>query len=147
MVRLRDPSTWQLRRTLDDTDEVSCLAFAPDSNTLACGNRAGIIRLWDVGRGQERAVLRGHVKEIFGLAFSPDGLTLASAGEDKTVRLWQTSTGEELLLLEGHTARVNAVAFARDGRTLASASHDGAIKLWRADSHDADEPVSDRKEP
>jgi len=146
-VRLRDPSTWQLRRTLDDTDEVSCLAFAPDSNTLACGNRAGIIRLWDVGRGQERAVLRGHVKEIFGLAFSPDGLTLASAGEDKTVRLWQTSTGEELLLLEGHTARVNAVAFARDGRTLASASHDGAIKLWRADSHDADEPVSDRKEP
>jgi WD40 repeat protein/serine/threonine protein kinase len=131
-VRLWDTASWQLRRSLDDVDQVLCLAFAPDGKTLACGNEVGVVRLWEVATGREAAVLRGHVKQVYALAFAPDGRTLATAGDGKTVRLWQTSTGEELLVLKGHATRVNAVAFAPDGRTLASASHDGAVKLWRA---------------
>jgi WD40 repeat protein len=107
------------------------VAFAPDGKTLAAGNRAGDVVLWDLAT-REKRVLKGHKDVVRSVAFSPDGKTLASGAQDNTIRLWEPTLGLELLTLTGHANWVNGVAFSPDGQTLASACHDGSVKLWRA---------------
>jgi WD40 repeat protein len=95
--------------------------------------------LWDAQTGQERAVLKEHIRSTWSVVFSPDGRMLAVGGrtwdaenkrEVETVRLWDATTGQERALFKGHTGHVESVAFGGDGKTLASGGSDGAVRLW-----------------
>ena len=117
------------------TERVQCVAFSPDSKTLASGSLDGTIILWHIQPAEDRVaeqlvVLQGHKGMIGSVAFSPDGNTLASGGWDTTVRLWDVAEQKQVGLLEGHSQRVNSVAFSPDGKTLASGSLDKKIRLW-----------------
>ena len=111
------------------TDNVTALAFSPDSRTLATGSFDDTIRLWDVETDAHKFTLTGHTGYIESVAFSPDGNTLASASRDGTVRLWDTISGAHKSTLIGYT---NTVAFSPDGKTLASAGglNHKDIQLW-----------------
>jgi WD40 repeat protein len=118
---------WHFR---DNPREMTSLAFSPDGKSLAAGDTAGSVRLWDVGSGEPRCELKGQFFGVKSIAFSPKGEILASACIDRTIRLWDLSSGRELRQLKGHNMDVLAVAFARDGKTLASGSFDRTIRLW-----------------
>ncbi len=79
------------------------IAFSPDDQLLAGGERSGLVRLWRVGDGAELAVLDGHDERAQAVVFSPDGTRLASGSWDETVRLW------DLTALERSPASVVAV--------------------------------------
>ncbi len=115
---------------LDMTD----WAFSSDGQTLAIVGWEGLVHLWDIPSGTERAVLRGEsmgrVFPVYDLDFSPDGQTLAVAGDDHLVRLWDVRTGRELSTLTGHENSVLSVAFSPDGALLASSDQDGAVIIW-----------------
>jgi hypothetical protein len=84
----------------------------------ACGPDGGIVRLFDVSSGRERATLE-HAWTARSVAFSPDGKLLASGGGG-TVRLWELATDKARTLFKVEPDRdVSCVAFAPDGRTLA----------------------------
>jgi WD40 repeat protein len=108
------------------------LAFNPGGALLASGATGRVIRVWDVDRRAEVAVLRGHQDEVRDVAFSPDGRWLASVADqgDPVVRIWDVARWEEAQALEGHTAGGYAVAFNRDGTLLASGATDGTVRLW-----------------
>ena len=53
--------------------------FSPDGKTLATGDAAGSVKLWDFATGQMRGQLRVGVGVVMSLRFSPDGQTLATA--------------------------------------------------------------------
>jgi WD40 repeat protein len=77
--RVWDVATGKERPIKPGSDWVGCLAFAPDSQTLAVASDHGQVQLWDVTTGQQEATLRGDDSVVVGsLAFSPDGKTLAA---------------------------------------------------------------------
>ena len=106
------------------------VAFSPDGKTLATGSYDGVLKLWDIETGKEKASVQPHKHWITALVFSPDGKLLASASEDMTAKLLDPNTGAEVKALAGHTGSVNGIAFSPDGATVATASGDKTAQLW-----------------
>ncbi len=125
------PDSAELSGTLEGHNaDVTAVAFAPNSRTLASVGFDRNVRLWDVQTRQNLATLAGHAELISSLVFSPDGRVLATASYDNTVKLWDVQTRQELATLRGHTSPISAVAFSPDGRIMASASYDNTVRLW-----------------
>ena len=58
------------------TAAVSCIAISPDGLTLATGDDAGLVRLWNMTNGQLKDARKGSLSPIWDLAFSPNGRIL-----------------------------------------------------------------------
>jgi WD40 repeat protein len=69
-------------------------AFSPEGRWAARGH-GEVIKVWDVGNGQERWELTGHTAAVKSVQFLPDGRSLISGGSDGAVRLWNLQTGKE----------------------------------------------------
>lgn len=120
---------------------VSCVAISPDGKTVAIGGSApsrtpgglneGVIKLYDISTGREKATLWQTGKEGSGdtsnfvgsLVFSPDGKFLVG-GDQLGYRLWDVSTGKELMFLRDGFGYTGA-AFSPDGKTLAVPANGG----------------------
>src|SRR5262249_43981242 len=94
-------------------------------------------RLWDLGSGKQRAILKGHLQAVLAVAFSPDGKTLVTGGNDRKVKLWNVATEQEVGTLELLRGGCRGVRFSPDGRNLAVASFldpEPYIWLWQVPS-------------
>ncbi|MBD0371838.1 MAG: WD40 repeat domain-containing protein [Pyrinomonadaceae bacterium] len=82
------------------------VAFSPDDNIVATGQRDGPALLWQwrgetPQGGRKPQELLGHVgtnSMIWALAFSPDGKLLATVSQDKTARIWNLQRIDRNLL-------------------------------------------------
>ncbi len=113
---------------------VMSVAFSPDGETLATGNKDDSIRLLDAETGEQELIISGfmpdgHNGDVTSVAFSPDGSTLASGSEDHSVRLWDAETGEFKRTIQAHTSHVTSVV-SPDGATLAIGIGEKTIRLW-----------------
>jgi WD40 repeat protein len=121
-------------------DSTNGVAFGPDGDTLAAGNQAGEVVVWN--RGQRR-IWNPQQGAILGVAFSPDGHMLAAGTADGAVVLWDTGSREPIpsgvppscsgtpqptCTLDAG-ALVHGVAFSPDGRSLAAGTDSGTV-LW-----------------
>lgn len=120
-IRLWDPVTGGLIRTLGPTVPVTGMAFSPDVRVLATGHMDGFVRLWDPVSGAELGALAGAarqkvrslVAERSAVVFRPDGLLLDIAG-----RYWNVTTRQVV----GSFVEAGTKVFSPDGRLLATAS-------------------------
>lgn len=112
------------------TSWINSLVFSPNGALMASTSKDKTIRLWDMARLREAAVLTGHSDEVTGVAFSPDGRLIASTSKDKTIRLWDLASQQTIATLHGHSSWANAVLFSPDGALLVTASGDSTIKFW-----------------
>jgi WD40 repeat protein len=74
------------------------LAWSPDGRRLAAAGEYGLVRLWDVAKGEPLALYRGHQEAVTAIAWSPDGTRLASAGNDATVQIWAPEQADQVAL-------------------------------------------------
>lgn len=129
---------WKTResvRPCENRTSATCIAFSPDSRTIAIASSDGSVRLWDVATTAVRRTLNGHQQGVRRVAFSPDGRWLASAGQDNTLRVWNIESGRQAARLDVTTAKINAVVFSPDGSLLAAGGGDflrsGEVRIWR----------------
>jgi WD40 repeat protein len=107
---------------------VAAVAFSADGTLLASGGKGGLVKLWDLPDGREKATLQEHRGEVTGLAFSPDGKTLATASADQSVILWEVAAAAVRSRLSfGDT--VLSVAFA-DAGSLIACTAEGECGIW-----------------
>src|SRR5262249_40596754 len=112
-------------------EHILCLAFSPDSKTLATGHLQ-TFHVWELGTGKWVDRFEGSSDRVDGVAFSGDGKTLATIGEN-TIRLWDAAIGKEIRTPgEGHKGPVRALTFLGKGSTLVSASGDHTLRHWDA---------------
>jgi tetratricopeptide (TPR) repeat protein len=110
----------------------TCLAFSPNSETLAVGCWNNDVRIVAVKTGELKQRLRGHAGAITSLAFSRDGRTLVSGSEDGTLRLWDSRAGDLRSTFTGHGGPVMSVAISPGGAAVASCSLDQTVRVWPA---------------
>jgi WD40 repeat protein len=118
----------------------TCLAFAPDSVTVATGGclpeRGGsgwTVCFWDTQTGISRpAFPAGHPFDadltFVNLAWSPDGRLLAGLCLDE-LRVWVADGSEVLHRSRSNAGLLHALAFSPDGRLLATGGNDQVVTL------------------
>jgi WD40 repeat protein len=123
-ITLWTSSTGERRLTFANyKDVVSCLAFSPDSKTLAVGSSGGRLALLDIDTGKERIFFAGRAGRVSSLSFSFDGNVLVSvvhADEDKElleVCRWDVPRGESRDTFTAGAAE--PVALSSEGGSLA----------------------------
>jgi WD40 repeat protein len=112
------------------SDTASSVAFTPDGQWLASVSWTGVVRLWNLTRHREAAVLR-HPRDVGWkqVVFSADGRALIVAST-QSIQIWNLAGTEEKLVLAGHPRGVPGITFSPDGKLLASCGKDRAVRLW-----------------
>jgi WD40 repeat protein len=66
---------------------------------LVSGGSDGMLRWWDVERGECVRMREAHQGTVQSLKVSPDGRSLASCGDDGAINVWELQSGEHLRTL------------------------------------------------
>ncbi|GIK62399.1 MAG: hypothetical protein BroJett018_01930 [Chloroflexota bacterium] len=116
----------------EQSETIWSIALSPDGTTLAIGNAAGEIKLFDAASGEPRAIAfsEGHTNLVRSLIFNANGTQLLSGSADNNVILWDATTGAKIREFRGHTGAVESAALNGDGSFMLSAGDDGTIRLW-----------------
>lgn len=105
------------------------IALDADARTLAVALDRPV-RIYDLEKKRERAVLKGHTGRVEAVALSPDGSTVATGSWDQTVRLWDAHSGREKAHFHWQLGKVFSLAFAPDGLRLAAGTETGRVIVW-----------------
>lgn len=83
--------------------------------------------LWDLRRGEARAVLRLHEGAVNAVAALGED-RFATGGEDGRIAIWRVGATEPETVGLAHSGPIAGLALSRTGEVLASASWDGTIR-------------------
>ncbi|MGP8234921.1 MAG: protein kinase domain-containing protein, partial [Limisphaerales bacterium] len=125
------------------TNEITFVAFSPDSQRIATASSDGTAKVWDAASGrnlltidvdlpQMSAVNMGTPITCTSVAFSPDGQRIVIGSADKMPQVWDVASGRELLTLKGDVRGITSVAFSPDGQQIVTGGRDKTAKVWDA---------------
>lgn len=102
----------EMKRLRREGDNFETAKEKAEKNLDVCAT----IHLWNVMKGEDQFVLKGHTGKVDKLAFSPNGKILASISlNDSIVRLWDMKTGKKQKFFK---ANARSFAFSPDGEAL-----------------------------
>src|SRR5262249_53307577 len=84
-------STAKINPIRPPLSQVNGLAYDPAGTHVAAACGDGMVRIWDLGTGQETRAFKAH-RTAKSLAYSPDGKHLATSGHDTGVKIWNLAT-------------------------------------------------------
>nr|GAT49021.1 WD40 repeat-like protein [Mycena chlorophos] len=115
--------------------EVASVSLSSNGKKIISGStNNNIVRIWNIGIGEQEQQLKGHSGSVNAVAFSHDGFKAISGSNDKTVRIWNMETSRQELMMKGHGDRVTSVAFSPRGSKAISGSLDTTVCIWNTET-------------
>lgn len=105
-------------------EEVVSVAFSPDGEYLATGEKLGNVKVWRIREGKVKFELPGSY-----VSFSPDGKLLGVAG-NSGIYLYDASNGKLLRTIDNKKPFFS-VQFSPDSRLIAGGASYGFYFVWR----------------
>jgi WD40 repeat protein len=133
-VRLFDPRTGRLVRSIDQRGAIATIDFSRNGRLLATAGADRTARVWRLDPPGLVHELRRHTGRVTDVAFSPRGTQVATASTDATGLVWNVARGNLRSNLLGHRNYVNTARFSSDGDSVITASRDGTARVWAAQS-------------
>lgn len=137
LSQVDEPLIWTLT---GHPSGVNCVAIAPDGQTAVSGSgsrweKGTVLKIWDLGVGQEIASIEGPFNGFKAVAITLDGRHAVTGCGDGTVRIWDLEQGGALVhSMKEHRSDVKDVAVTPDGRWAVSCSDETAqsenLLLW-----------------
>ncbi|KAJ6140415.1 hypothetical protein N7470_010420 [Penicillium chermesinum] len=116
-------------------DQISFLAFSPDTSLLAAGDFRGRILVYKVADGSlvtDRWT--AHTARITSIAWNPTGTHVLSGSLDTNIFVWSLANpGDWVEMKNAHKEGVNGVAWVEGSSKFASAGADAAVKVWKVE--------------
>jgi len=106
------------------------LAFSPDGNYFATGERGPKASLWKIPSWELEKTFDGHKYWVSHVAFSPNGKYLATGSADE-LTLWNIAKGKKIKSAIAAGQGLTSVVFSPDGKVIATTSTDNTVKLWK----------------
>jgi Prp8 binding protein len=134
---------WDIRQrnataTLNNTFQITTVAFNDTSDQLFSAGIDNDIKAWDLRQNAMLHTMKGHSDTVTGLSLSPNGYYLLSNCMDNTVRVWDVRpfapTDRQLKVFQGHQHNFEKnllrCAWSPDGRRIAAGSSDRSVYVW-----------------
>jgi WD40 repeat protein len=129
-VKLWEPRTGALLRTLEHVQQVNVVAVSPNQRQLAAWIAEGTVAIWDVETGVQMGTIRVDGALPAALQFLSDDILLAG-GTDGRVRVIQTEHPMAIVTVLGpHPNLLSALATTSSNRRVASLDASGNLLLW-----------------
>jgi WD40 repeat protein len=111
---------------------ILCADFFPDGRRVVSGGADKTIRIWDIRKGEQLALLQGHTDAVVAVLvlWAADGRQLLSVSADGTLRLWDVETAKEVKKFGGHEGKITCAAVSRDGSQALTGGADKTVRLW-----------------
>jgi WD40 repeat protein len=110
----------------------TCIAFWPQSESLALGTDSGLVVVWNLAVGRIAHELRGHTQRVLDVAYEAGGETLLTCGRDRQVCCWRVASGELLHTFAAGQAPVHRLAPTASAEFVLLGST--ALRLMRRDT-------------
>ena len=109
----------------------SCKARFSDDGALLMAVAAGNgLKLWNLKRLEEVAVLPNPGANPWALCFGMNDQAAAVGNEDGTVEVWDLLRKERVANWKAHRGMVTGITFLPEGKRLVTVSMDSTAKLW-----------------
>jgi WD40 repeat protein len=131
-ITLLDISGKVLRTLSGHTEDIDALAFSPDGQLLASGDRDGTVKIWSASDGKVLRTLSQFRARPVALSFSSDARSLAVALYKGGIAVWDVETGKQLAAPRGvliQTLRAG-LSFSQDNKLLL-ADLTAGLRIWQ----------------
>jgi len=146
-IFIYDVATGRRIQTLEQTDDISSVAFTPDGRYIVASSKGmsrvapmgetrpfADVGLWEVSSGRRVRSFRGHKDKVLCVDISRDGRQLLTSGADKTIKIWELASGRLLQTLCADTSDVEHVVISHDGKFAVTASNVfedySSVNIW-----------------
>ena len=123
---------------------VFAIAFSPNGTSLATGNTAGEVKVWDIRSQQCLSEMKceGKFNSVRQVTFSPDGQRVASSSGNYAFHVWHLDTGEQVAgftaedVLDSRPRTPIPLTFSPNRNLLASATPENTLSIWDIEANE-----------
>jgi WD40 repeat protein len=114
----------------DNTLTISSITISSDNKYVVSGSSDKIVRVWNLNKKTQKAVLKGHTDYIWCVAITSNNKYVVSGSLDSTLRVWNLNIKMQEAVLQGLILGVNSIAITSDNRYVIYGTRDINLRAW-----------------
>ncbi|KAJ5212587.1 uncharacterized protein N7498_004233 [Penicillium cinerascens] len=140
-VKVWDTRTGALQRNYVHRAAVNDVVIHPNQGELISGDRAGMVRVWDLGESVcTHQLIPEDDTAVLSVSVASDGSLLCAGNKKGNVYIWRMVQNEEttriipICTFQAHKDYLTRVLLSPDVKHLATCSADHTAKVWNLDA-------------